>query len=655
MDFTSIIARIKAGDTTAVNELSVEEQLVVKAVIHELDTYGKSPTLFSLYDLDYEQQPPSIDKFIEDPFYLGNIGVNVFPLWREELRKIHSGDRIINEHIFRGCVGGGKTSAAVIELLYCVCKTLCLRNPQKTYGQMEGSPIVIGFFNIFQYLAYSTAYRYFTNWMKLSPFFADMLPKKNNKTEELRKEYIDLPKGLTIALGSSAIQALSQNLLYGLLDEADMYNNTPRANTEQSKIEELYNNAKTRIISRFTQHGGYNPGLLLLVSQVRDDQSFLSTHVEKTKNDPNTHLSQFALWQVKPHIFEGQKKFFVVVGSRNKTSYIVPDDVKPPDNERVIEVPVGLRSRFEYSIDDAIRDVAGIPTYGYRLFLPRRDKLLDCYAAATPREHPFTSNVIELSIYDNVNILDYFLAERCLEKSGIDTYRPRFHPNSPRAFHLDLAKNKCYAGIAMGCVGNIKTVTLYDRDGRPFTAKNYIIFIDFLLALKAKQGSEIDYSKIRSFIFYLKKMGFPIQFISADQYQSVDSQQTFKKEGYDVEQLSVDRTTDPYTAFRSTIMETRLDVYENEILTKEVTQLQDLSDIKGASPKIDHPENGSKDLADSCCAVTWRLSKENSLFVVQPEAWNPNDVTDALKASIKDESWVKGKVESENPLEELFK
>lgn len=646
----NVIQTIKSGDFSSLQGLSEEEKYIIKIIANDLATNGKSSLLESLYESDYDEIPVSIDEFLDSSNYLGNIGMSIFSKWREELRNFFSGTRIINEIILRGSVGGGKTSIAVISLMYRLHEILCLKNPQKTLGQIDSSPIVLGFFNIHKYLARSTAYTLFNSWMKLSPFLSKFLPRKGG--DQFKNEYIDLDKGVTIALGSSAIHALSQNLLFGLLDEADMGREKSISDFEKSQIQDLYQQGKTRMVSRFQQSGGYNPGLFLLVSQVRDTDAFLSQHVEKVKNDNNTYICGYSLWDLKEHIYKNDRKFRVVIGNKMVRSYILEDGKKQPENLTTIEVPISLRPRFEYNLDSAIRDIAGIPTYGYRLFLPRRDRLFDCYKASTIRKSPFTRNLIELSIDDDVKITDYFDKQLVVIKTGLKSYRPMMYPNSPRAIHIDLAKNKDHAGIACGCLGAIRSVEKFDNEGMLYLVKDYSIFIDFTLEIRAKYGSEIDYSKIRQFVFFLKTIGYPVKYISMDQYQSVDSQQQFKKAKFQVEQISVDKTTDPYYCLRGVIMELLLDIIEDDNVTSQLTLLQDLSDVKGVSPKIDHPRGGKKDVADSLCGVVYRLCKEKLNIVVDPNVLK-NTVENVVKTLLDQEVPMQRTVE--NPLERFFK
>lgn len=694
----AIVNQIESGRFEVLEQLAPEERRLIETILHELRTHGRSKILNALWESDFETKPVTIDQFLEDEYYLAKVGANIYPKWREELRVVCNPKNEINEWVIRGAVGAGKTTIAVIALLHRIHFLCCLKNPQKYYHLGEGSPIVFGLFNIFKYLAQDTSYKYFTNWVKLSPFFQDVMRRAyaDERTipgwlqrlnrmygitnDELANSYMRFPKGITLALGSNAIHALGQNLYGGLLDEADMSKNRSIRDDEKTKVEELYGQAKSRLDSRFLQIGGVNPGLLILVSQVQEADSFLSKHVAKVEKDQRTCISGYAIWEIKAYKDEKlntwhplfppeEPRFQVVVGTRNYRSFIVdPDSGREiPSGARVIDVPESLRPRFEYSVDDAIRDQAGIPTYGANLFLPRRDKLFECYTLAAYREHPFTTDTVELSIEvaDQSTIADYFLKDKCMYQYDKATgrWKPKWFAGVDRAIHIDLARNGDCAGMSMGCIGDIKRVQRFDADGRPYWEQDYITFIDFALQIRAMQGSEIDFSKIRQFIFYLQALGFPIRWISLDGWQSVDTQQQMKKAGFDVKELSVDKKATPYNYLRSTIYEGRLDMYEYEPLTDELTKLQDKT-IEKAKPPIDHPPKGSKDVSDSVCGVVTRLSE------VKEELQPSSAVEDRLaersrlhgrepgwKEKLRDPSWIvqKDEHQKENPLESLFK
>lgn len=615
---------------TSLEFLPREERKVVEEVLREIHSEGTSRTLEALWSEDFERKPVSIDQFLDDDYFMGQVGRSIYTKWRAELKIVHDSTNEIGEWILRGCIGAGKTTVAVLSLLYKIYFLTCLKNPQTYYGLAVKSPIVFGLFNIFKYLAKDTSYQYLTSWTKLSPYFQDIMRKAyaNERTvpgwlkrlnrmygineQDMAASYMQFPNNITVALGSQAIHALGQNIFGGLLDEADMGKAKSMTDDERSQVADMYGQVRSRMDSRFMQEGGTNPGILLLVSQVRGHDSFLERHVRKVQQDPHTRVTAFSLWEIKAHLFEKQSYFKVVVGDQRVRSYIPTlEQCQALGPElRIIDVPEALRARFEYDIEEAIRDLAGIPTYGVDLFLTRRDKLFDCYTQSAYRDHPFTTDEIELSIEtdDTSSIIDIFTKSSCMHQydKATGAWRPKWFPGVDRAVHVDLAQSKDCAGIAMGCIGAVKTVTRFDADERTYRTTDYGMFVDFALRVRAAHGSEIDFSKIRAFIFYLQHIGYPVRYISYDGWQSVDSLQIMHKAGFDVKTLSVDKKPTQYHYLRSTIMEGRLDMYDFQPLTDELTRLQDHT-LDGSRPAINHPPKGSKDISDAICGVVARL------------------------------------------------
>jgi hypothetical protein len=682
-----VIQRIRKGDRSVLDQFPPEERRVIQEILYEFRVEGRSRVLDAIWSADFKRRPVTIDQFLEDDYYLGKVGSSIFPKWRTELRYVHDPTNEFGEWIIRGCIGAGKTSVAVLSILYKIHYLLCMKDPQTYHGLAPQTPIVFGLFNIYKYLAKDTSYGYLTNWSKLSPFFQEvkraavetgcncwrcrMQRQHQGHIDDLQSGYISFPNHITIALGSSAIHALGQNLFGGLLDEADMGRSKSVSDDERSQVADMYGQVRSRIDSRFLQ-SGKNPGFLCLVSQVRGKDSFLEQHVRRVANDPHTHVTQYALWEIKDFNFAGQKQFKVIVGDQRIRSSIPKNEAEIQEaldkNLRVIDVPESLRGRFEYSIEDAIRDLAGIPTFGTDIFLPRRDKLYECIAAATDREHPFTQEEVELSIEpgDNTMLEDFFDKTRCMVQrdkvSG--SWEPRWYPGAPRAAHIDLAQKKDCAGLAMGCLGDVRAVLRYDRDGRPYRAVDYVLFIDFALRIRAVKGSEIDFAKIRQFLFYISDLGFPLSYVSYDGFESVDSRQIMSKAGFDVSLLSVDRKPDSYTSLRSVIYEGRFDMYEYEPFMFEVTRLVDKTLLKGSGPKIDHPRNGSKDVSDGVAGVNTRLMSLKEVLLPAPterelqqrmSAHFKKQQTPIEERMLDPKEWINPKrIRGTNPLASIF-
>ncbi len=130
------------------------------------------------------------------------------------------------------------------------------------------------------------------------------------------------------------------------------------------------------------------------------------------------------------------------------------------------------------------------------------------------------------------------------------------------------------------------------------------IFIDLMMQIKAGPKDEIQFEDVRQIIYKLKDIGYNIHLITFDGWQSVDSVQTLKSAGFNADFFSVDRNPEAYYTLKAAVLDKRLDYYYYKPL---ITELQQLEEVKGM--KIDHPRQGSKDVADAVAGVCYQCGK----------------------------------------------
>ncbi len=148
--------------------------------------------------------------------------------------------------------------------------------------------------------------------------------------------------------------------------------------------------------------------------------------------------------------------------------------------------------------------------------------------------------------------------------------------------HVDLAHRRDAAGIAMA----------HDEDDR--------IVVDFMLRIKAPAGGEIFFSDIREIIFKLEALNFRIDKVTFDGWQSIDSIQILKENGFDCEVFSVDRNTAAYDTLKEKIYAGKLKCYRYEPFLQEMSRLE----LKEGA-KVDHPPSGSKDVTDAVAGAVY--------------------------------------------------
>lgn len=156
--------------------------------------------------------------------------------------------------------------------------------------------------------------------------------------------------------------------------------------------------------------------------------------------------------------------------------------------------------------------------------------------------------------------------------------------------HFDLSKNRDATGIALAH---------RERTG--------VVVLDFLHRVTASLGQDINFAALReNFVYPLTDHGFRLQLITHDQFQSAETQQVLREKGYETDQTSADKTTEPYDTLIELLMNGRLDYYAHPVFLRE---LEELKLVNGT--KYDHPRKtragmpGSKDVADAAACAAW--------------------------------------------------
>lgn len=135
--------------------LSEEEKKIALKVLSDMKD-GDEELYNKLKYADYKEMPVDISTFIHDKQYLGNAlydaegRFTLFPYWEEKLKEIFPNniDTAFNTIILTGGIGLGKSTVAVICLLYMLHRLLCLNDPYLHYGMQVVDKISISLMNI---------------------------------------------------------------------------------------------------------------------------------------------------------------------------------------------------------------------------------------------------------------------------------------------------------------------------------------------------------------------------------------------------------------------------------------------------------------------------------------------------------------------------
>lgn len=608
-------------------QLSQEELETLMKVLEEMSESGSSSTLENIWSTDYEEVPVDIETFIFDKKFLGKTFLDdegkplIYPYWVEVLKKIFSSDSTVMECAFSGAIGLGKSTIACLGLSYILYKLLCLKNPASFYRLAKGSKIALALFNINLDQGYGVGYYKLQSFLKNSPWFLE-----HGTIAGIKHPTYYPDKNIEILVGSKMEHFIGRDVFAGFLDEMEF---APGANAkmELSKIMKLYTTIKRRMESRYMKLGKI-PGMLFLVSSKKSENDFLEQYLRKNKEKDYLFIVDEPIWVVKAGLglYSG-KMFKVAIGNRYLKSKILDDSDDPSayiaNGQEVIDVPVEYREAFELDINSNLMDVAGKALssnmkyiYYDKLKLTYRDYL----------KNPFTKNVLVLGFDDESSIQDYLIIKYL---SVLDKGKPHF-------IHWDPSKTGDGTGLAMSTIANTKEVKRL-TGGAVFTTEDIVHKLEFAIRIKAEPGSEIPFYKIRNFIYYLRfELGYNIISVTCDSYQSVDTLQQMKLRGFITDTLSLDRTRVPYETYKNAINEGRLIAPYIPELESEVLELED--DM--VANKIDHPKDGSKDIADAVAGSIFRSINYKKLLAEFNKGQDAQALADVNTGTSNRDTWV---------------
>ncbi len=577
----------------------MENNDLIKALNEIRQKYGDKALLEKLaHEAGYAAIPPTIDQFLDDEYYAGKfLGKNLYPAWREELRKIFSDPFNCNylQICATGSIGIGKSSFCLAGMLYDLCRLLHLKDPHKTFKLISSTQIAIAFMNTTLRAADSVLFAQFRDWIKQSPFFQEQMAKVKQKKNS---DSIYLPHNIRLISGSRGSHALGRAVISGILSELNF-----QGEHQKLQAKNQYDTIRRRMESRFSREEGLiNPGRLWLDSSKSDETGFLENHIKEAQCDPHSLIVSKAIWEVMGpagKVKYSGKQFAVFIGDQNRDPLILDGDRSLYDipADLIIEVPIEYLKSFEQDIYGSLRDLAGISTWSSYKFFAQSQKIRDALTLINPA----SKAIIELDFNDqNDKLINYIDLSKLVQATDY-------------FIHFDLGLKHDRTGIALTrCIGQ-KQVSRINEQLESKIANDNDYRTDLILAIAAKPGEEVPLSRLKNFVIDLGRTGIRIAFATADGFQSANLLQDLKQLGIQTEVISVDRTRDAYDLLKNAILEDRWHGPYHEILEQEFLGLLDLG-AKG----IDHPEGtgknrSSKDLSDAVAGSVWQCAQKGGV------------------------------------------
>lgn len=540
---------------------------------------------------EFNERPATMDEFLGTGYLNIRDGIrpgilkaltDIFEQRPNELR-ISQFERAL----LTGAIGIGKTTFASIALPYMAHWVLCLKDPQKYFGLLPGSRIAFMQMSTSEQQAREVIFGDIVARIKNCEWFRDNFPMDPKFTRQIRFE-----KDVWILPGDSAETSFEgYNILGGILDEGDSHKITAEKDFAQQGFETIESRVASRFVDNSDPEREGHLGLLIVIGQMKKASGFMARQYRAFKLDPKAYVVRMSIWESF-----GWDKYTRADGTRNSFWYqikrrmIVPPAVGAIlDPDECIEIPNAFLAQFRNNPEKALRDLAGIPPATADPFISLVDKIeeaRDKWVERTEGSSPVSESVTA------PKFASWFLANGDPRK---------------RVLHVDVAisPNGDALGMAMGYVEKLVTV---DEEEKPY------IVIDFMLRVRAAPGTEIMLSDVRRIIYDLRDVRrFRLKKVTYDGFQSTDTLQQLRKKRFEAENVSVDKTVLPYEDLREAIYESRIEfprymTYMNLGDTELVeVAYKELTELSVQKNKVDHPANGSKDLADCLAAVTYTL------------------------------------------------
>ena len=494
--------------------------------------------------------------FATDPWYCGLARIiEKFPMQRRILGEFLSPTSNYRTLVLICGMRSGKGVAASVIAWYAAYELLSLADPQGYFGLAPNQEIQIITLATNQQQAKNNLFKHIKDRLATGGgWFAGLRPDARETGLE-----IHLPKNIVIRCGHSRATGLVGATSYVvILDELPKFKDTEGRDNADAVYDQMSATTATfkdaaRVLCIGSPEWAGDKGMRLLEQALEVDEDGRYLHptmlgIQMPTWEANLNLSQDYLWEA----FHGE------------------------DNPRAFW-----------------RDFGAAPPEAQEAYYPdpeRWDRQAD-----PERHHP----------YDEAGRL-------------ADWFRPCC--DSRRYVHIDLGATRDACGLSMshkpvpGCPyyePPRRRGVQVAEDAPPVNPKGKRIVLDVCLQVapprEREAKAEISFEAIRQIIRDWDDRGFHVRGgqVSFDGWQSLDSQQQLRREGYHVEEFSLDRDTEGHDTLQELINSDALSFYAYPILIREAKQLSLLH-----GKKVDHPKNGSKDVVDAVAgSVYWALRK----------------------------------------------
>ena len=627
-----VLKDIIQGDTSAFKNIEnldldkIQKALNFLLQNDNLSDQQKMDLVTDSWRVNYIEQPPTPEEFLTYK-YLGPTADTIYPYIKKIFTEFMDPTKPYRNLILYPFIGFGKSFLSTITTLYISTCVSMMRSPWKFFGLSPATQLSQFLLSYSLKKSSELLLEPFTSIMESSPFFekertlAGIKEREDEfkHTGKIDKLYystaaptsaLAFSSGITIKLASSPQAILGTTIVSIVMSELAFFT---LAGKSSEYIMNVFNKSLNRVESRM--HGNYF-GRCILDSSPNDLNNAIDQYiVYEAPKKKDHYIVKGSMWEWRPdqykEEFDKGNTFKVYTGGNGNPPRILKEGdslletTSDVDKSKIIEVPKSLYDAFDNDIIEALKDNAGIPSGS-------TDSLITDYE---PLEAMFNNNLknIYLSITapatQDPNGLIWNQVSDYLFKNKAGTYEFYYKPKLPRCLSVDQSYATDVCSISM------------THTERFFDSGDEIYIVDFSIAIVPTKDDHINLEAIHKFIYELRTKGnLNIEHVSFDNFQSETTIQNLKREGFNVEHLSVDDKLDPYLNLISLIKRYRIAAGKNIFLKNNIKSLHMSRTKKSGKAKIDHDNSRSqvfigdtswgksqigtygKDVSDSVCA-----------------------------------------------------
>lgn len=567
---------------------------------------------------DFEERPVAIEEFVTSEDYLN---LPDTPLSDHQYQLIKASSQIykkktlinlygedegekrwsqtMNEVIFQLGKGSGKDFTSTIACAYIVYLLLCLKDPAKYYNKPPGDTIDILNIAINATQANNVFFKGFKNRILRSPWFVGKFKEKQG--------HFEFDKNINVYSGHSEREAWEgYNVIYVVLDEISGFAIDSTSGNENSKTAQaVYDMYRASVTSRFSEFGK-----LVLLSFPRYKNDFIQQRYNAVIAEKET-ITRTHTFKLDPELPEGTEgnEFTIEWEEDHIIRYASPKvfalkrpswEVNPTKN---IDVDY-LRDFYDNPVE-ALSRYACMPPDAIDAFFKDREKIDRAFQSG--------NGVDETGAF-SMNLIP---------KAGVRYF-----------VHVDLARKHDHCAVAMAHVEKWEQRKI----GIKLTEPAPVIKVDAVRWWTPTKQRNVDFAEVREYIVSLKKRGFDIRLTTFDRWESHDMMEYLNGVGMPSERLSVAKKH--YEDMAMIVMEERLSGPNISLLKQELLQLRIMP-----NDKVDHPRNGSKDLADATCGAIFNAIAHT------PRNLNEEIEVQTLASFNKVERNMEAKIKPKNPID----